>query len=160
MIQRIQSVYLLLAALTLALLFMLPLYTVDLVVDGNTKLFKIMVTGTYEKGITDVAYTLIRVNRPQFFITSIMILGLLVCIFLYRDRKRQLRVVRLWIILEFALMIFLLSMAKHEMNILGKSSAKYGYGAFLPSLSVVFTALASRAIRKDEALVRAADRLR
>lgn len=40
------------------------------------------------------------------------------------------------------------------------SEGTYGWGLALPLIGVLFIFLANRAIRKDEALVRSADRLR
>lgn len=39
-------------------------------------------------------------------------------------------------------------------------SIKYGFGSFLPILSVIFAFLAAHYIKKDEQLVRSADRIR
>lgn len=84
MIQRIQSIYLLLASLALFALFLFPLAH-NIYVDG--KPLTIMVTGVYQ----DVNG---QNTQTQFFLgitiaTAVIALVPLVIIFLYKNRKRQ-----------------------------------------------------------------------
>jgi len=161
MIQRIQTIYLFLASVALALMMYFPIYQFDKISNGTeyTRV-KIMINGTYEKAEAALEYTNINFQMPQFLMSVCIGLALLVCIFLYKNRKQQLRIARILIILEFSLMLFIFAMIAKEIKALEISNIEYGIGAFLPSLAILLTALAARAIRKDETLVRSADRLR
>ncbi|MAN28124.1 MULTISPECIES: DUF4293 domain-containing protein [Mesonia] len=136
MIQRIQSVYLLIVVLLGAVLpFFLPVWSTE----EGTSVFA-----------TD-----------QFMIMTVFgasaILAL-ITIFLYKKRKLQISLGRLNIILNFILLGFFVYWSltlPGEMQISQK-----GIGMFLPILSIVFLAMANKAIKKDEALVKSADRIR
>lgn len=136
MIQRIQSVYLLIVVLLGAVLpFFLPVWSTE----EGTSVFA-----------TD-----------QFMIMTVFgasaVLAL-VTIFIYKKRKLQISLGRLNIILNFILLGFFVYWSltlPGEMQISQK-----GIGMFLPILSIVFLAMANKAIKKDEALVKSADRIR
>ncbi len=79
-------------------------------------------------------------------------------IFMFNNRKSQFIIGRLNIILNFILLIvfsYLSLTAPGEMNISEK-----GVGMFLPIIVIILLALANKAIKKDEDLVKSADRLR
>ncbi|MEM6517264.1 MAG: DUF4293 domain-containing protein [Bacteroidota bacterium] len=136
MIQRIQTVYLLLAAVMSAgLIFIFHLWTTN----NNTKVF----------AADDMLYL-------GLFLGSAVLS--LVSIFNYKKRKFQFVLGRLNIILNFILLglfVYLLLMTPGENDISEK-----GVGMFIPILSIVLLALANKAIKKDEDLVKSVDRLR
>jgi hypothetical protein len=158
MIQRIQSLYLFLASVALALLFFLPIYSFDKTEEGVSKSVKISVSGKYEK-VTD-HYVLVKANRPLMIMNMVIGLGLLALIFQYNNRKRQLRITRVMVILEFSLMIFVFSILSRELQADQIDQAQYGIGAFLPTIAVLLTTLAARGIKRDEQLVQSANRIR
>ncbi len=158
MIQRIQSLYLFLASVALALLFFLPIYSFDKTEEGISKSVKISVSGKYEK-VTD-HYVLVKANKPLMIMNMAIGLGLLALIFQYNNRKRQLRITRVMVILEFSLMIFVFSILSRELQADQIDQAQYGIGAFLPTIAVLLTTLAARGIKRDEQLVQSANRIR
>lgn len=82
----------------------------------------------------------------------------LVTIFLFKNRKGQFVLNRLNIVLNFSLLgffVYWLLMVPGEMHISEK-----GIGIFIPIVSIVFLVLANKAIKKDEDLVKSVDRLR
>jgi hypothetical protein len=133
MIQRIQSLYMLLAV---AALFLLNLFLPVWTLDGNS-------VGLWEllaaKIIWVIADALIIVN-----------------IFQYKTRQRQFVLNRLAILLLFGLLGYLLYMFYYELE----GIKEFGYGALSPVLAITFLSLANRAIKKDEDLIRSMDRLR
>lgn len=133
MIQRIQSVYLLLAAIASGVvIFFLPLFKMG-----------------------DSAHMVM--NDPIFFaITVLSTLISIFSIFRYKNRQQQVVSGRINIILNFVFFGFLMYMFYDGL----KEGDSLGTGAFIPIAVVVLVTLANRAIMKDEALVRAADRLR
>lgn len=101
-----------------------------------------------------------------FAIDEPLILGLsmgsallaFIVIFLFNNRKTQLLLGRLDIILNFVILGFFVYWTLSvpgEMQISEK-----GIGMLIPILSIVFLVLANKAIQKDEALVKSVDRLR
>jgi hypothetical protein len=136
MIQRIQTVFLLLAAANSG---GLP-FLVDVFVDGESNEFVSMDDGTYF-GV---------------FVASALLA--LVAIFLYTNRKLQTVINRLNIILNFVLLGVFVYRA---LTMSGATAvAEKGIGTFIPILTIVLLVLANRAIRKDELLVKSVDRLR
>ncbi|MDP4935724.1 MAG: DUF4293 domain-containing protein, partial [Salibacteraceae bacterium] len=84
-------------------------------------------------------------------------------IFLFKDRKKQMKYVRFAMI--FAVVIFLNFGLLHFVNIqnltaVGKLQMSYGIPAALLLVNLVLYWLANKAIKKDDDLVRSVDRLR
>lgn len=136
MLQRIQSIYLLLAAgCSLGLNFVFNLWVT---LEGIV---------TYAKD--NMVYL-------SLFIGSGVLS--LITIFLFKNRKLQFVLGRLNIILNFILLgIFVYLVA----NLSGETLvSEKGIGVILPIISIVFLVLANKAIKKDEDLVKSVDRLR
>ena len=136
MLQRIQTVYLLIAAIFSAgLIFVFHLWT----------------------NADDVAlYAKDEILYLAMFFGSAALS--LISIFNYQNRKFQFVLGRLNIILNFILLglfVYQLLMAPGESQISEK-----GVGIFIPIFSIVFLVLANKAIKKDEDLVKSVDRLR
>ena len=76
----------------------------------------------------------------------------------FKKRKNQFVFGRLNIILNFVLLGLLVS---ESLNLSGDASvSEKGIGMFIPIVSIVFLVLANVAIKKDENLVKSVDRLR
>ncbi|MDN3492819.1 DUF4293 domain-containing protein [Winogradskyella bathintestinalis] len=136
MIQRIQTLYLFLAAVISAgLIFVFYLWT-------NNEGVKIY-------AINDYLYL-------GLFLGSALLS--LISIFRYKDRKSQFVLGRLNIILNFILLgIFVYQ----SLNLSGEINvSEKGIGILLPIFSIVCLVLANKAIKKDEDLVKSVDRLR
>jgi len=93
----------------------------------------------------------------QFGYLLIAALGLIV-VFLFKNRKRQVRLVQLLIILNLVLLGFFVYWF---LNLPGENTlSEKGIEMLIPIISIVFLVLARRGIKKDEALVKSVDRLR
>lgn len=161
MVQRIQTLYLFLASTALAMMFFLPIYNfVERSNDNTEKEVKITIQGRFEKDISSGEFVISKPNWARSFMTLVVGMGLFVNIFQYTNRKRQLLISRILIIANFVLMGIMLYDAYGIVNGEGVSQIITGYAVFMPTISVILTALAARAIKKDEELVRSADRLR
>ncbi len=137
MIQRIQTVYLLIALVILgALPFVFPLFTMS---DGKEFHF-----------MNDSFYTVLFGLSTTLTLISIMY---------FKKRQHQFVLNRLTIILN---LILLGLFVYRSLNLSGETVqfSEKGIGMFLPIVAIVFLALANRAIKKDEDLVKSADRLR
>jgi len=136
MLQRIQTVYLLIAAvLSGGLIFVFHLWITD----------------------TDVlVYAKDNISYFAMFLGSAALS--LISLFGYKNRKSQFVMNRLNIILNFILLglfVYQLLITPGESHISEK-----GVGIFIPIFAIVFLVLANKAIKKDEDLVKSVDRLR
>lgn len=152
MIQRIQSVWLLLAALTLASLFFFPI----VVNYNNASEFSVFVTGLYQK--TDTGIQRIQWYLPLLISTVAIIVLCVLNIFNFKNRTLQKRLTIVSIILTIGLSFWCRQYAQKIPG--GLDGAHYTVGTFLPSLGILFLVLAIAGINKDEKLIRSADRLR
>ena len=79
-------------------------------------------------------------------------------IFWYRNRQNQFVINRLNLISQLFLLGFFVY---RSLNVSGEAAtSEKGIGMLIPIFSIVFLVLANRAIKKDEDLVKSADRLR
>ncbi|MEN8125107.1 MAG: DUF4293 domain-containing protein [Bacteroidota bacterium] len=144
MIQRIQSLYLLLAALVSGgLIFIFYLWTNQ---SGND---------IYAINIISEEDLLLKSTGILFILSSILSI---ISIFLYKNRKIQIVINRLNIVLNFFLLgiiVYLLLTLSGETVV-----SKKGIGSFIPLIAILFLVLANKAIIKDEKLVKSVDRLR
>ena len=136
MLQRIQTIYLLLAVITTGVLpFVFPLWTFE------NKSFYFM---------QDLIFV------SLFGLSTTLSL---LSIFLFKKRQNQFVLGRLNIILN---LILLGLFVYRSLNLSGEtvSVSEKGIGMFLPIVAIVFLVLANKAIKKDEDLVKSVDRLR
>jgi hypothetical protein len=155
MLQRIQSIYLLLASLTLFALFLFPLVHNVYV---NSKPITVMVTGIFQDVNGQQAHT-------EFFIaltaaTAVVGLLPLVIIFLYKNRKQQIALCYAMMLVIIGYSYWVSQSAKNAIQDVNLTMSNYGIGIILLSVSIVFVLLAQKAIQRDEKLVKSADRLR
>ena len=136
MIQRIQTVYLLGAALLAGISpFFLNLWSDA---DGNEVFAK-------NELIVSIAF---------YASTALAIISIL----LFKNRKNQFVLNRLNMILNLFLLGFFVY---RSLNLSGENIiSEKGIGMLIPVISIVFLVLANRAIKKDEDLVKSVDRLR
>lgn len=146
MIQRIQSLYLLLAAAAGVATWFMNIWKAVLS-DGTLTYFK-----AQSSFLVFVVYMLIV--ALAFF-----------CIFLFKNRKLQFRLTVLNIFLaiaSIALQYFEVLSTANKLQEGGKhiSDSSYLPGAFLPILILILLFMAARGIYKDEKLIKSLDRLR
>ncbi|WP_281542618.1 DUF4293 domain-containing protein [Maribacter aestuarii] len=136
MIQRVQSLYLVIVALLSAVL---PFF-VNLWSDAQ---------GTEIYANNEILVSIV------FYVSGALALW---AIFLFKNRKNQFVVNRLNMILNLFLLGFFVY---RSLNLSGETTvSEKGIGMLIPVFSIVFLALANRAIKKDEDLVKSVDRLR
>jgi hypothetical protein len=140
MIQRIQTIWLLLAAAAAFLSLKFPFYTGEFA--GQT--------ATGYVGLTGQSTILLTI------LISGVGLAALISIFLYKNRKLQSRIVLLALMVSLVNLVLLFLEARDFET--GKGA--YSLTAALSFAVPVFLFLAMRGIRKDEKLVKSLDRLR
>ncbi len=143
MIQRIQSIFLLIVVFLSGLMFQLDFSSFEKGVE---------ISGFNVCGIENVCTT-----WPLAILNFIILAVALVAIFSYKNRIRQMRICTFNAILmigEYALMAFYMYYLKEDAKL------NFGYAILFPFINIVLTYLAWRAIGKDEALVHSYDHLR
>ena len=150
MIQRIQSLFLLGVVILSIVLMYVPVYEL---VNENVPL-------TPPDG-TEVANTTFTIfNSAILAIINGAVCALaLVSIFLYKNRNLQGRAINLALLLTCGL-IGLLFFSADSMSTTLQAKVHYLYGTYIPVILAIFLFAAIRYIKRDEALVRSADRLR
>ncbi|HPF51603.1 MAG TPA: DUF4293 domain-containing protein [Draconibacterium sp.] len=147
MLQRIQTIYILIAELLVASLFKFKL--ADISVDGN--LMELVAKGIFngEEMIFD--------GLPLLIFIGIIMLLHVVIIFMYKKRILQIRLLVFTIILLlglFGLFFYFTYSGFHGAKVAFKIPVAF------PVVAIILDWLAIRSIGKDEALVRSLDRIR
>ena len=104
---------------------------------------------------------------PLMALAAVVALVALVTVFLYKNRVRQMRVVAVAFLLNviFVFLLFFWAVDAYGKTVMqamqgADLQVTWFVGAYAPIVSLLFFVLAHRGIKKDEAKVRAADRLR
>lgn len=139
MLQRIQSVWLLLAAACAFLSLKFPFFSGNITDSKNFTLFKDL-NGLF--------------NIPLLMLTLSIGIVALVCIFLYKNRTQQFRLTLIAIVLEVLLMVLYYSYSKDFVN------GTFALTAILQACVAFFLFLAAKGIRHDEKIVQDSNRLR
>lgn len=136
MIQRVQTIWMILAAIAAFLTLKFLFYSGTLIADN---LYHPLLA-------TD--------NFLILILTSALGTGIIINIFLYKNRKVQMRIILIALLLEF-LIIFLY--VKQTNNY---STGNYSLWSVLHILIIVFLILAAKGIYKDSKIIKDSNRLR
>ena len=157
MIQRIQSVFLLLLALAMLSVLALPLWHK---IDGLTKQELTMTAF----GFTANGWQLPAGTGPVWLVGALAAASAAVAayeIFQFRSRGKQLLLGSVNLLLITATLGAAFYFANRGEQLLNlKLEGEFLTGFYLPTLALLLNLLANRFIRRDEQLVRSADRLR
>jgi hypothetical protein len=141
MIQRIQTIWLLLAAAAAFLTLKFSFYSGNFLADGAAKSFQ---------------YLTARSNILLTILSAGVGLAALISIFLYKNRKQQSRIVLIALLVSIVnLVLFFVESRKYVAG-----EGNYDLTAAIAFAVPVFLILAMRGIRKDDKLVKSLDRLR
>jgi hypothetical protein len=156
MIQRKQTLFLVLAAIALSALFFFPLakfigdidslqlyiYKLDSLVPDHTPSFPAILV------------------LIMAFMAVLMLLLSVVSIFMYKNRKMQMFLVRIGIIVNIVLIAAFFFYFVHELEMATGALVSYEVGTYILLAPLVLFTLAYRGIVSDEKLIRSVDRLR
>lgn len=137
MIQRIQSLFLLVVVLCGVCLAVFPFWMGD----------------------NGVANHLRNPAKITAMVNYFSVLLALVCVFLFKNRKLQIKLCYGLIVVNLLLVLVLLILTKQVF----KDDFEHGrrlWAAYMPVVAIIAAFMASRSIKKDEELVRSADRIR
>jgi hypothetical protein len=155
MIQRIQTLYLLASSILVLLWYFMPL--ADLV--------------NYESNFTFSIYGIKNPDDQTWLyhtliisiITTISIIATVATIFLYKNRKLQIKASQFLLLLYTTLVavaFLIIDNAKSLLSLSNEIIIHHKISILFPLISLVLIFLAIKAIKRDEELVRSADRLR
>lgn len=160
MIQRIQTVFLLIVGIAMLVFLFAPLWQK---VDTNSGA-SYTLTAFYLETVTSPEEGVKNEFDPYVIPGVLGILSVCVAfiaIGMYKKRMRQIMLSTLnSLLIGTALGLSAYWATQAEGNFLPGIQGSYSYGLFLPAIALVFNSLAVRFIRKDERLVRSMDRLR
>lgn len=148
MFQRIQTIFLLISFAISLILLKVPVYHM---VDAMT-------TPAPETASSPKSFV-VSGNALLMILNCAVGLLSLFAIFLYKSRNLQARLCNLGLLLVcvlIGLLFFLADTMSSSMN----QKVEYGFGTYLPLIQLLFLFLAGIFIRRDEELVRSANRLR
>ena len=137
MIQRVQSVFLLVVVLCGCCLWMFPFVN-------------------YE------GYASLLLRSPMDLLpiaNYLSILIALLCVFMYKNRPLQIRFCQILMALN-AILIFVMRLFSNQLYEHDFEKGKFLLPSYLPLVAIAMAFVASRYIKKDEELVRSADRIR
>jgi hypothetical protein len=143
MLQRIQTIWLLLASICVMASLKVSFYTGNIIPVGE--MTTPLKTFTQLNGMYDIISNILTV--------TIGVLSL-ITIFLYSNRKLQLKLIFVGILLEILLI------ADYEVGIKKFTEGSYAIGSVLQFLVLIFFYLAIKGIRKDNRIIADSDRLR
>lgn len=153
MIQRIQTIYLLASLGLIVLLFFFP---VAEFFPENSQQVTFNVTGFYDQGSGELILPVI----PVIIMISVILCVYVLCIFLFKRRMVQMRLCIVNIILLVGLTGLFSYFFLFYVKTIRGVDFRIGISFLLPVIAIILTYLAFRGIRKDEYLVRLADRIR
>ena len=169
MIQRIQTVFLFLVAVCMIAM----VFTTIWEKESIEKQEKATLTALYLSHYTiDSAseqpdYSILN-EKPTYFIAIVAVIAAIVAlysIFQFKNRMTQMKLGLLNIFLiaaSLGLSVYYMYQGEALIELAsgGVIRGTYKIGIFLPALALVFNSMANRFIKRDEDLVRSADRLR
>jgi hypothetical protein len=147
MIQRVQTVYMLLAAFLTGLILNLKL--ADIFTGDQLYTF-------FSSGIFRETQSVQNGLPLQIFILLILVIHFF-AVFSYKNRIRQMRIMVFTIVLLFGLIGMILYFAYGSFE---NMNVSFKIPVIFPLVSVILDILAIRAIGRDEALIRSVDRIR
>ncbi|HOY30980.1 MAG TPA: DUF4293 domain-containing protein [Bacteroidales bacterium] len=147
MIQRIQSLYLLLAVVAYVLLFFFPI--AEFVHQDTVSSFSLLEITNAKSNST----------FPLMIVDGLLAITCLVTIFLFKKRLLQIRITAVTLLVHMGFIAAVFYSADFVAKKLGTVAA-YQTGMYIALIPLVLIVLAYRAIRKDEKMVNSSDRLR
>ncbi len=146
MIQRKQTLFLLAVAIIGILMLFIPF----IVLGGDTHNEGLSLSSAFQ------GYDNSNIYYPVFLNFVVIILSIII-IFLFKNRVMQYKLSNLLVVFNVFItgLFFILSF-----DVAFGKFVSYQFGSFLPIISAIFAYLAAHFIKKDEQLVRSADRIR
>jgi presenilin-like A22 family membrane protease len=154
MLQRIQTIYLLISTILISVSIFIPIF------EFNSMKYVFHTYGIIETGI-DANTVHSQVNNTIIIaiLLTISALFTLISIFLYKKRIMQMRftVISIILLLSFYFLVAIYRFFIFDIEI---TSTTFSIGLIIPLIASILNYIANRKIKKDEDLVRSVDRIR
>jgi len=150
MIQRIQTLFLLIAVALITAMFFMPL--AEFIIDGQVYTF------TYRNIGIPGTEPLFKSYALAILLTVILLL-ILVTVFLFKNRRLQMRLCIYNMLLNFGF-YGLFYFYYHQVVSTNQLTYSFAVASVFPLITIILLWLAFRAIRKDDILVKSVDRIR
>ncbi|MFV0522274.1 MAG: DUF4293 domain-containing protein [Mangrovibacterium sp.] len=148
MIQRIQTLYVLLSSILIGLLFALPFAEIA---DATNQIFEFNAFGVEGNA------GLLQNGWAVSLLIGIILILQIVVVFLFKNRILQMRILTFVILLSLGLTGLLFFFVVKSFD---DATISYQITMSFPIIAAILDYLAIRAIGKDEALIRSVDRIR
>ena len=160
MIQRVQSIFLLLSSICMILFLFLPVW---LKIDpASGEIYKVF--STYMLHQENAESVLQFIYLPYAYSGGVAALTVIISwieIFKYKNRLTQIKLGTLNSLLMTGSLVYLVYLTYNaQSEILPDILGEYKLGLFMPAIALILNSIANRYIRKDEKLVRSVDRIR
>ena len=149
MIQRIQTVYLLLSVIIMIALNWMPI-----------AYFEEINFYTYGISSTIANASLYITTFPIAVIVIASTILAAISIFMYKNRFKQAKIVALSIFLDVMFYPTFIAYLWYSKEALMNIDNSFSFALIIPAISIILKSLAAKAIKADEKLVRSADRIR
>lgn len=160
MIQRIQTILLLLSSACMILFLILPVWLKFDPASGE--MYKIFSTYLFYQANPEATVQFIFL--PYAYSGGVALLSILISwieIFKYKKRLTQIKLGTLNSLLITGSLVYLVYLTYNaQSEILPNILGQYKLGLFMPAIALIMNSIANRFIRKDEKLVRSVDRIR
>jgi len=157
MIQRIQTVYLLVVAIIAFIMLFLPFG------ELTTEHYALVYNAFSVKFIEPISTQIISTVYIALELIAIIVLSI-ITIFMYKNRKRQMQAISVNMLLVLITILTITyiypELLFSEIKELQDNTLKYNLSILIFGIPVICLILAKKAIAKDEALLKSADRLR
>ena len=153
MIQRIQSIYILIVAALFGSLFFIPIS--KLVIENEIVTLNLQQLSIQSATQSETIQTLF----PTLTLAILIIILAFVTLFLYKNRGLQMRLISYNTILISAIFI-LFAYYIYKITIDYSSNFSFSIGFIIPIIAIIFNTLAYRRIKRDDELVKSIDRIR
>lgn len=155
--QRIQTVFLAVAILSLLASMIFPIWMIN--TDEETKVLTSFYLMTTAKGADAGSYLYM-----PYSVTAMLCVAAITLAFIeitkYKNRMTQMKIGALNSFFLVGVILASFYFSNQLMKSLNAGGGSYGLGMWLPGVAVLCNLLANRFIRKDEKLVRDSNRLR
>jgi len=158
MLQRIQSVFLAIVAIASVMVFFFPLADYYHEYNGNYQFFiyGVRCMDPEPKVVFSQFFTI-----PLIALAAASFLFALTALFSYKNRSLQIRICSFNLIINVVLVAVIFFFYATRIQSMTQIEPNYRHlGILFPLVSILCLILGTRAIRKDENLVKSADRLR
>ncbi len=154
MIQRIQSVFLLIAALLSAGYFFFPFSVKVFGTEEGEAVYKLLIHGIHKPdGSLEPNYVLLA-------LCILLMVMLVLAIFMYKNRKLQIKICWMAVIPCLAIITADYFLSDSMGKETGIKNPVYMIASYIPIFQFILLRLAIKSIQRDEELIRSADRIR